>query len=299
MWKKINKELQRYLRKYKNNQDFLLDNIETLLSDKINLDEKINANKVKRELLRVDFPQGSQLDYFKQGIMKKARITNREYILTMLYVYYWRLSAESDTLTTFNNISKISYETALKDLTESQKDKARPLSIYQMLIMTIPNQLGWLWQDYVMSEIIYNANQVLRQYQIDLQQERRESYRNILDSQLRQHLNISGKDGKKKYSGAVESMTGFIVNQITLMIAEDAGIKEVVFIGVSDERQTEMCKSLNGQAFKVNGTNQFKRYSKSNNGIVEYTVKGLILGINLPPITDNFHYCRSYIAFKK
>jgi hypothetical protein len=72
---------------------------------------------------------------------------------------------------------------------------------------------------------------------------------------------------------------------------------KVRFIGISDERQTQMCKSLDNQEFYIHDWNEFKRYSKTNDSIVKCRCFGLVIGLNCPPIDDGFHFCRSYIMY--
>lgn len=295
MWEQINKELIKYLKKYNKEQAYLLDEINILLINDDDLNELIRTDKIKRELLTEDFPKGSYFQYIKENTMKKSKITNKEYVLIMLYLYYIRFNRKLRTLDTFNNIMSVRYKSVINQAKKEHLSKPKPLSFYQTLIMTMPTHLGWTWEDYITSEIIYNANQIMKQYQVDLQQGINSNYKTILDKQQRQHININNKDGTIKCSGSVESMTGFIVNQLALLLAEDLGVEKVKFVGIEDNRQTNMCNSLNGQTFYINKNNKFKRYSESQKGLVEYNVKGLVLGVNLPPITDNFHYCRSTI----
>ena len=61
-----------------------------------------------------------------------------------------------------------------------------------------------------------------------------------------------------------------------------------------------MCNSLNEQEFYINKENIFYRYygeTQKELRIQKIKCKGLVLGVNLPPITHHFHYCRSYIIY--
>ena len=68
-------------------------------------------------------------------------------------------------------------------------------------------------------------------------------------------------------------------------------------MAVIDDKTTPMCKSLHGQLFNVKGQNIFKRYSESAKGTVTFKCQGLVLGVNKPPITDHFHWCRSQLTY--
>ena len=58
-----------------------------------------------------------------------------------------------------------------------------------------------------------------------------------------------------------------------------------------------MCKSLDGQEFFVDEENTFKRYSATEKNLASYKCRGLVQGLNLPPINDHFHWCRSIIMY--
>lgn len=78
------------------------------------------------------------------------------------------------------------------------------------------------------------------------------------------------------------------------LIDKEAKVK---FIAVEDNATTKMCNSLNNQIFNVHDWNEFYRYSKANDKMVKYRCFGLIPGLNMPPIDDGFHWCRSYIQY--
>ena len=121
------------------------------------------------------------------------------------------------------------------------------------------------------------------------------AYQNIINKQNNQRLNINGN----KISGYMD-LTMIGLNNLAKVegiksVAEDNA--KVRFIGISDERQTQMCKSLDNQEFYIHDWNEFKRYSKTNDSIVKCRCFGLVIGLNCPPIDDGFHSCRSYIMY--
>lgn len=87
----------------------------------------------------------------------------------------------------------------------------------------------------------------------------------------------------------------YLVNNTLLRAYKDAGIDKVRFVASIDEKTTEMCESLNNQVFSMTKENRFTRYSADAGGEIIYRVKGLKAGVNLPPINDHFHWCRSTI----
>lgn len=50
--------------------------------------------------------------------------------------------------------------------------------------------------------------------------------------------------------------------------------------------------------FYVNDWNKFYRYSDIDGKDVLYTVNGLEQGINLSPINNHFHWCRSTVTYQ-
>lgn len=70
-----------------------------------------------------------------------------------------------------------------------------------------------------------------------------------------------------------------------------------MFRAVLDDRTTKMCKSLDRQVFNVHDSNTFTRWSDSDEAMRTYTCEGLVLGLNLPPINNHFHFCRSTVIY--
>ena len=97
-----------------------------------------------------------------------------------------------------------------------------------------------------------------------------------------------------KYSGALNETCRSLFNQLYIFYLQD---KKVEFIAEIDEKTTEMCLSLNGQIFNVSDYNEFDRYSQMAGGLMHYKIFGLQPGVNLPPIVDHFHWCRSTVRY--
>ena len=118
-----------------------------------------------------------------------------------------------------------------------------------------------------------------------------EELEKLLNRQSNRILNINDD----KFSGTLDDMSRRTGNKAYI---EPFPNEKAIFIAEMDERTTRMCASLNGQIFNTKDTNVFRRYSDSQKNIVEYEVEGLVEGINLPPIDDNFHWCRSTMTFQ-
>ncbi len=119
----------------------------------------------------------------------------------------------------------------------------------------------------------------------------------LIEKQQNRVLKI-GKDettGSEKFSGIMESMSRTVGNNAYIQPFPNQQVK---FVAELDSRTTKMCLSLNGQIFNTIDTNKFKRYSDKAKTEVSYETKGLVQGINLPPIEDHFHWCRSTITYQ-
>lgn len=113
----------------------------------------------------------------------------------------------------------------------------------------------------------------------------------LIIRQANRVLSVNGD----KYSGAVEEMSRQVGNKAYFEPFPDQKVK---FVAVIDDKTTRMCRSLNGQIFNTKSRNRFSRYSDEAGSMVNYDIIGLVEGINLPPIMDHFHYCRSTLTYQ-
>lgn len=290
-WQIVNKRLKKYLKKYKSNQKYLQDELEEILNsgEFDDLNKIGNGDKLKRKLLRVEFDKGSYFDYLKQYYLKKTRITNKDVLYMTLILAYWQFNSDISTETMFRDIIDQTREYTVKTLPkEADKKKVKDHFLY---IMTLSNHLGWAWGDFKQNEIDYNVREIIREY---TQKKTKVDLAEIMAKQQRRHLNIN----KDKYSGSIESHIQFLVNQTILNVGLDTNMEKAKFLGVKDNRQTKMCGSLNNQIFYLNKVNKYYRYSDEDKAVVEYVDEGLVVGRNLPPITNHYHYCRSSITYQ-
>ena len=99
-----------------------------------------------------------------------------------------------------------------------------------------------------------------------------------------------------KYSGGLEDAVRVVSN--SAYTYDTKPDQQVRFVAEMDEKTTRMCRSLNNQIFYTNKENVFKRYSAQNNAIIEVKCNGLVQGLNMPPISDHFHWCRSTLTYQ-
>lgn len=187
------------------------------------------------------------------------------------------------------------------------KKKKKPFSVLEwalfLALLDQPNVTGFNWEQYIQVIVKYNAEQIYKQAIINIQQGQENNiddnvYQSIINKQQNAKLCINGN----KISGAVDNELIGLNN-----LAKVEGIKsvdnnaKVKFIAVEDEKTTPMCHSLDGQLFYIDKENEFNRYYgeiQKELRIERIRCKGLVLGLNLPPISHHFHFCRSTITYQ-
>lgn len=247
-----------------------------------------------------------QFGYLAKNIYNRTRVKNSEILELLIYGSYIeeQSKVENTELDIFKNVANYYYEEGQEEVNNTlPKSKQKILSVIPdaifLALLTMPNAKGYIWEQYIEAIIKYNADQIYRQCTIDLQQGRElditnDIYQRIIQKQQNQKLCINGD----KISGDVDLTLIGINNK-----AKEEGIyrfdnkAKVKFIAIEDEKTTKMCQSLNNQEFYVHDWNEFERYSATNGRITKYKCYGLIIGLNLPPVNDNFHWCRSYIVY--
>lgn len=171
------------------------------------------------------------------------------------------------------DIAEIGYENCLEDI--DKKTMKTKVKKYED-------------KDYLNARVIADTNKLVIRAKLKAQ---KEEIKRTLEKQENEW--VSTKDNK--FSGHLEVETEKAYNNGYLQACKDYGINQVRFIAVMDDRTTTMCESLDMQVFNINDYNTFTRYYDSAKKEETTTVFGMVEGINCPPITDHFHYCRSYL----
>ncbi len=297
----------------------MIDEIQDIVdSNKMSIDEihdvadtnKINKFKRKiistfDEIKNVDKPiDNKYIEFLGKSYLNKSRITNKDIMLFLIMLEYLKLAIRLNDLELFNTIILIAHNHAENECKKvlGQVKKTRPINVLNTMLMTMPTHLGWVWSDYILNEINYNANQLFKQIVIDIQQGNEidlnnDIYKRIFEKQQRTHFNIDGD----KYSGGVDAQSVFLANQTIVEVGKDYGMEKVMFISDLCGNVTKMCKNMHKMVFNLKGQNIFDRwYGESANDLKEVIcdVDGLVLGINQPPITGHFHWCHSTLTYQ-
>nr|DAY88671.1 MAG TPA: VIP2 [Caudoviricetes sp.] len=196
----------------------------------------------------------------------------------------------------------ITMKNGQKEVNKKKKPSILAMALF-LALLDQPNYSGFNWKKYIEATIQYNAQQIYKQAILNMQQQKgleidSNEFQIIINRQNNQKLNINND----KISGAADLQMIGLNN-----LAKVEGIKEVTednskvrFIAVEDDKTTLMCNSLNNQEFYINKENVFDRYYGENQKelkLQKIRCKGLVLGLNLPPIQHHFHFCRSTIVY--
>lgn len=304
VYNKVSKQTQNKLQELLDTFNFSFDNLYNISDSKTK--KKINTYIEEWK------DNGLLTGYFgmlANNIYKRTRVKNSEILELLIYsVYIEEQNKLNETeLNIFKDVANYYYMQGQDEVnkTVSKKNKkivsVIPEAIF-LALLDMPNAKGYIWKQYTETILKYNAEQVYRQVTIDLQQQKKpditnDIYQNIIKRQINSKLNINNN----KISGDVD-LTLIGINNM----AKIEGIKKVVknakirFIAVIDGNETDMCHSLDNQTFYIDKENTFDRYygeTSKELRIERIRCKGLVLGLNLPPISHHFHFCRSTIVY--
>ena len=236
------------------------------------------------------------------NLYRKRRITNND--ILELYIYYcftmYELDVDEEEQRIFRHLANYYYIDGQRQVGKKPRDITDTL-FYGLLDTPCAN--GYTLDEYKGAKALNSTYQIHRQATMQIQQGKKPDVKDM-EQEIEKEQNERLKIGLK-ISGVIDMILIGINNMAKIEGIKTAigGSKEsdaqVRFVAVMDDRTTKMCKSLNGQLFNVKGENTFTRYSDMAKGMQTYKCDGLVLGLNLPPITDHFHWCRSSIEYVK
>lgn len=310
-WNYTDLKLKDYLRIYKKTNLKTQDNIQDIFNgidfNYMDLNKPISNNQRKKLSRVVDEWKQFELlkGYFEYKvieILNKRYITNQEMLSILLWGAFVKERSQLDEYeeVLFTEIGQDLYKQGIDEIKPTKKKKWSLTWEYIWSMLCLPNVKGSSWITYIEALALTNAQEIERQTIIQLQQNKKPNieddvFKNILKKQQNRYISINDD----KISGALDSQVVEIANKSLLKAGEDVGQKKLRarFIAEIDDRTTKMCDGMNGMLFYVNDWNRFYRYSDDDKRDVLYTIKGLEVGANLPPINNHFHYCRSTITY--
>ena len=309
------KELKHlYLKTSKQTQNKLQEIIDTFKFDFNTLYNIADTKTKKRVNTYIEEwkDKGFLTGYFgtlAKSIYNRTRVKNSEVLELLIYGAYIEEQSklEEQELNIMYDDANYYYEQGQQEVNNTLTKKERkPFSVLEwalfLALLDEPNVKGYVFEQYIQATIQFNAQQVYRQMIIDLQQQKQpditnDIYQNIIKRQNNSKLNINGD----KVSGDIDLTLIGMNNKAKLEgISSIDNEARVLFVANMDGTETPMCHSLNNQEFYINKENIFDRYygdTPKTLSIQRIKCKGLVLGLNLPPINYHFHWCRSMIQY--
>lgn len=301
MWDYVDNELKTYNKEYDKINRETLDEFQNILDKDVDLDEyatKSDLNRLQREITTNYEYLSEYGKYEARKRLKRTRMKYSDWFWFYFFMIYslqaYQLAKIEDII--FNNVVKETYNREIKDLSKVIKPKKGSINVDKLVKQ--PNSKGYVWSEYKDAMTLYNTNEL---HSMVIQNKRankplnvdNREFKKLFDKQKHRMISIN----EKKTSGALDNMLIYLANETKLQVYKDNDIKKCRFISVHDSKTTPMCRSLDKQIFNVSDWNEFYRYSKVNQTKVKYKIYGLLAGVNLPPINDYYHFCRSTITY--
>ena len=297
-WKKTERAFRSHLREvrevYRSIGDDSIDLIRSLNIRYEDLNRNVPA-KVKRQVNRKIESwkkEGLLKDYFGY-LVSKLKYTYSGVLEVLIYGLYMSGSKKLNTIS--NEIFLETAEDTYSQGLEGLNRKGKPLTWAMILPFLMIPSVNLTYEQYLIvlnetgSEEMYR--QILEMLKQDLDKAE-EKLNDLLKKQSNRILNVNGE----KESGALVD-TAIGIGNDAYVLAGGGKDQLVLFVAEMDERTTDMCRSLDHQIFHTKAWNTFTRYSDYYKGKHTFTWFGLERGLNMPPINDHFHWCRSTLTY--
>lgn len=220
------------------------------------------------------------LKYFEN----KKRIRQREslslWILAALCIYYQRILQKSMGL--FYQAARHNYQAIWKASGFGKKGYSPPeQKEIEALMKDINPAFGMTLTQRLWADARYYHDVLLSRYHTLVLNGKRfhpdspvdkKRFEKIEDVLLKRSNKT--KEESNGHHGVMDKQMAFIIGYTVLKAFEDSGVDRYRFIAVMDGRTTDSCKNLNGKVFSISEAK---------------------LGVNVPPIANPPHPCRSVI----
>ena len=276
--------------------DDAIDTINSLGITHENLNRIVPENTRRQVKRKIESwkEEGIVTGYFAFMIASLTRYTYAKVFEILLYGYYFSKARQINSISNyiFRETVQDCYDQGNRDLNQESK-KLKWAVILPLLMISDYNMS---YENYLIALSQTSAQETYRRI-IELLKMKAKivlsDLKQLLLKQVNRILNIN----KGKYSGAIVDVSRQAGNKGYIMPAEEKD-HLVRFVAEMDDRTTEMCRSLDGQIFHTKAWNRFTRYSDFYKGLHTFSWFGLEQGLNLPPINDHFHWCRSVVTYQ-
>ena len=276
-WTKTDKILKSTLQEIRD----IFKEIESEVNDLRSLD--MNKNRLNRAIK----------EWSKLGLMntvlgyyaRKAK-TNQDILKALIIGAYFKKLDE------LNDISNRVFKEVSNDITKQANKEmpfeVKPLSLTEIIGFALV--LGVPFRDYLESQLFLDSQETYTKVSYSIAQDSPLDLKKDILKQSNRVLSINDN----KFSGALHDISIKVGNwtYIKPLLKENHKVK---FVAVLDQRTTPMCESMDGMIFNTLDLNSFDR--ETSTGLQHYEINGLVDGINLPPIIDFVHHCRSCLVF--
>ena len=265
----------------------------------INFDNlnKLVPDNVRRQIKRkieAWQDEGIVTGYFAYLVTSLTRYTYYNVLQILVFGLYLSKNRKINRLC--NRIIKAAaqdcYDQGRKDLKLDPKE----LSWEAIEPLTLITDLNLKFKDYLRALNETAAEEMFKQLIVLIRLKAEITATGIYTYLLKQAnriLNIN----RDKMSGVLVDVSRAAGNKAYVQ-ADDGKDQLIKFVAEMDDRTTDMCISLNGQLFHTHDWNRFTRYSAYYKGLHTFSWYGLEQGLNMPPINDHFHWCRSTMTYQ-
>lgn len=298
IYQRINKQTQNKLQMILKTYNFNQTNLYQIADSKTKNSIDIYIEELK--------DKGLLIGYFgnlAKNVYSRTRVKNSEILELLIYGTYIEEQSKLDQYEQqiMYDDANYYYQKGQEEVNKKKKPSILEIALF-LYFLEQPNTSGFNWKQYAEIIVQNNVQQLYRQVLINIQQQKElgienNEFQRLFNQQQNTKLCINGNI----ISGSIDNIMVGLNN-----LAKVEGIKEqdrnakVKFVAIIDGKETDMCHSLDGQEFYIDKENVFDRYYgeiQSELKIERIKCKGLVLGLNLPPISHHFHWCRSYIVY--
>ena len=297
-WKKTEKALKMAFPLIRRIYYQLFDEIRGMLKeieyDYSKLNKKV-PDRIRRMIEKKEKTWRKNASGYFLYLLKTHGWTYREIMNLLLFGLYFekfsQIKAISEDVFTVSAVD--AYEQSIAD---REEPKPKLLTMAAILSMAIMPVIGNSYSEYLEVVMMSQVEEMNAFINIHFMQniEIKDDETKIIIKQANRILLVN----EDKYSGGLDDASRAVNNTAYTYGTEEKEDLKVRFVAVIDERTTKMCRSLQDQIFYVNKPNTFERYSDAAGGVIKVTCNGLVAGLNLPPINDHFHWCRSTITYQ-
>lgn len=275
--------------------DDAIDTINSLGITHENLNKIVPENTRRQVKRKIESwkEEGIVTGYFAFMIASLTRYTYAKVFEILLYGYYFSKAKRINSISNyiFRETVQDCYDQGNRDL----KQETKKLKWAVILPLLMISDYNMSYENYLIALSQTSAQETYRRI-IELLKMKAKIVLSDLKQLLLKQVNRILNVNKGKYSGAIVDVSRQAGNKGYIMPAEEKD-QLVMFIAEIDDRTTKMCRSLDGQIFHTKAWNRFTRYSDFYKGLHTFSWFGLEQGLNLPPINDHFHWCRSVVTY--